>query len=435
MAQLSWQSKKATLPIPSTLRTDGILYPRGKGYPGAAPQHMLIHGDNLAVMSALLPRYEGRINLIYADPPFFTNKRYPARVGRGEDSRRPKEWQLAEGYPDDWEDLDAYLDMLYPRLVLMHRLLSPTGTLYLHLDWHANAYARVLLDEIFGADRLLNEIIWVYHGPSPIRSAFNRKHDTILAYTKSPEYTFNVDAVRQPYDANTVKTFASSSKAGFGKVPDLERGKVPEDWWYFPVVARLHSERTGFPTQKPEGLLKRILLASSKPGDLVADFFAGSGTMAVVADRFGRDFIVSDVTWRALHTMQARFSSATTGTVALQSAQRLDPVIGIDTENTSGPERWIDMEVSDAVSLERAGDELRLALTAEMLADVDYWEVDPDWDGKVFHSAAQVIRPRKNGMISGEVLIPAMPGGRPVCVRFVYVNGQQSRKLLTKPAG
>ncbi len=353
MAQLSWQSKKTAVPIPSTIKTEGILYPMGKGYPGAAPRHALIHGDNLAVMSALLPRHEGRINLIYADPPFFTNRRYPARVGRGEDSRRPKEWQLAEGYPDDWDDLDAYLDMLYPRLVLMHRLLSPTGTLYLHLDWHANAYARVLLDEIFGAERLLNEIIWVYHGPSPIRSAFNRKHDTILAYTKSQEYTFNVDAVRQPYDANTVRTFASSSKAGFGKVPDLARGKVPEDWWYFPVVARLHSERTGFPTQKPEGLLKRILLASSNPGDLVADFFAGSGTTAVVADRIGRDFIVSDITWRAIHTMQSRFSSAMAGPVALQSAQRIDPEIGMNTESMSEPERWVDMDDSGAVSLAR----------------------------------------------------------------------------------
>ena len=203
---------------------------------------------------------------------------------------------MAEGYPDDWGDLDHYLDMLYPRLVLMHRLLAKTGTLYLHLDWHANAYARILLDEIFGADRLLNEIIWVYHGPSPIRSAFNRKHDTILAYTKSQDYTFNVDMVRQPYNSNTVKTFASSTKAGFGKVPDLARGKVPEDWWYFPVVARLHSERTGFPTQKPEALLRRIVLASSNPGDLVADFFAGSGTLGSVAGRCGRDFILSDVT-------------------------------------------------------------------------------------------------------------------------------------------
>src|SRR3970282_558465 len=104
--------------------------------------------------------------------------------------------------------------MLYPRLHLMHRLLAPDGTLYLHLDWHANHYARLLLDEIFGAQRLLNEIIWVYHGPSPIRRAFKRKHDTLLAYTKSETNTFNADAVREPYHPNTVKTFASSPKAG-----------------------------------------------------------------------------------------------------------------------------------------------------------------------------------------------------------------------------
>ena len=104
--------------------------------------------------------------------------------------------------------------------------------------------------KLFGADHLLNVIAWVYHGPSPIKSAFNRKHDTILVYTKGEKYTFNADAVRVPYDETTVKTFASSPKAGFGKVPDLKRGKVPEDWWYFPVVARLHNERTGYPNAK-----------------------------------------------------------------------------------------------------------------------------------------------------------------------------------------
>ena len=280
MPSLTWATKSQPSIPATTLEMDSIIYPQGMGYPDAAPENQLILGDNLRIMTALLPKYGGKINLIYADPPFFTNRRYPMRIGRGEDSRRPQDWQLAEGYPDHWENVEAYLDMLYPRLKLMHDLLAPTGTLYLHLDWHADAYARLLLDEIFGAERLLNEIIWVYHGPSPIRSAFNRKHDTILVYTKSEKYTFNVDAVRRPYDPTTVKTFASSPKAGFGKIPNLARGKVPEDWWYFPVIARLHSERSGYPTQKPEALLERIILASSNPGDLVADFFCGSGTTA-----------------------------------------------------------------------------------------------------------------------------------------------------------
>jgi hypothetical protein len=152
----------------------------------------------------------------------------------------------------------------------------------------------VLLDEIFGHDRLLNEIIWIYHGPSPIVRGFKRKHDTLLSYTKSPRYTFHADAVRVPYDLSTRRTFESSGRAGFGKTPDLDRGKVPEDWWYFPVVARLHRQRTGFPTQKPEALLERIIRASSSPGEFVADFFCGSGTTPVVADRLDRRWIACD---------------------------------------------------------------------------------------------------------------------------------------------
>src|SRR5512142_3179822 len=210
MPSLTWPSKQLPQATPGRLIQDSIIFPAGKGYPGHAPQNRLIFGDNLPVMAALLPEYENQINLIYADPPFFTNRQYPARIGRGEDSRKPDEWQLAEGYHDHWDHLDSYLDFLYQRLHLMFRLLAPNGRLYLHLDWHADAYARLLLDEIFDADHLLNEMIWTYHGPSPIRRAFNRKHDTILAYVKGEDYTFNVDDVREPYNQNTVKTFNSS---------------------------------------------------------------------------------------------------------------------------------------------------------------------------------------------------------------------------------
>ncbi len=318
MPSLTWESKTSYQPVVTNLRLDLVIYPQGSDYPHGVPGDQLILGDNLAVMSALLPEYEGQIDLIYADPPFFTNRRYPVRVGRNEDSRRPQDWQLADGYPDHWPNIEAYLDMLYPRLQLMHRLLAAHGTLYLHLDWHADHYARLLLDEIFGPERLLNEIIWVYHGPSPIRSAFNRKHDTILAYTKSPTYTFNVDAVREPYNPNTIKTFASSPKAGFGKKPDLERGKVPEDWWYFPVVARLHNERTGYPTQKPQALMERLILASSNPGDIVADFFCGAGTTSLVAAKHARNFIASDISWRAIHTTRSRHVTGSDRTFSLK---------------------------------------------------------------------------------------------------------------------
>lgn len=413
MPQLTWPSKAPPQPIPAQLEEDSIVFPTGAGYPQAGAESRLILGDNLAVMSALIPEWEGRIPLIYVDPPFFTNKHYPARVGRGEDSRKPAQWQLAEGYPDHWPNLDAYLDMLYPRLALMHRLLSPTGTLYLHLDWHASAYARLLLDEIFGPERFLNEIVWIYHGPSPIRSAFNRKHDTLLVYTKSEDYTFNVDAVRQPYDPSTVKTFASSPKAGFGKKPNLARGKVPEDWWYFPVVARLHRERTGYPTQKPEALLERILLASSNPGDLVADFFSGSGTTASVAARLGRRFLASDGSWRAIHTARSRLQQTSSTPFAIQN------VTGAPFPRTLVP-------ANDQVT--RSGDCIHLA---SRLADsIDAWEIDPAWDGSVFRSAAQAFRPRTQEPIRDHLTIPPAPAGGRLCLRWIDLDGKHSQMLL-----
>lgn len=402
MPTLTWPGKCLIDPAPANLLTEAIIYPQGRGYPDVKPESRLILGDNLAVMAALLPEYEGRINLIYADPPFFTNRKYPARIGRGEDSRKPDKWKLTEGYQDHWPDLEVYLDFLYQRLALMYRLLAPNGTLYLHLDWHADSYARLLLDEFFGAENLLNEIIWTYHGPSPIRHAFNRKHDTILVYVKGKDYTFNADAVREPYNPNTVKTFEASSKAGFGKVPDLKRGKVPEDWWYFPVVARLHNERTGYPTQKPQALLERIVKASSNPGDLVADFFCGSGTTPLVAANLGRRFIAADATFRAVHTTRSRLAiSQTPFTLERDSAFPFELPVGIG--KIKGENGVLQLDTS-------------LAL--------DYWEADPDWDGKTFKSAAQAVRPVRSDKIPSKLKIKT--GGN-ICVRLVTVQGEHFR--------
>jgi DNA modification methylase len=401
MPSFTWKGKNLPTPEPGSLIRDAILYPDGFGYPATPASGRLILGDNFAVMSALLPEYEGKVSLIYADPPFFTNRKFSARIGRGEDSRKPDEWKLAEGYHDSWPNLDSYLQFLYERLALMYRLLAPAGTLYLHLDWHADAYARLILDELFGGNGVfINEIIWAYHGPSPIRTAFNRKHDTILVYAKSRDYTFNADAVREPYSPNTIATFKSSPKAGFGKVPDLERGKVPEDWWYFPVVARLHGERTGYPTQKPESLLERIILASSNKGDLVADFFCGSGTTALVAARNGRKFITSDISPRAIHTARSRL-------VETNSVFSLEHDVGFKYDAPGD---------SKKIKVRAHGNSIRL----ETSLDVDFWEIDPDWNGKIFNSAAQAQRHARSGEISLELKIKL---GHNPCVRVVTVQG------------
>ncbi len=402
MPTLSFPGKTFHLPPPARLQPESVTVPPGAAMPAEA--NRLLWGDNLALMTALLLEWEGRIPLIYADPPFFTNRRYRARVGVGEDSRKPHTWQLAEGYADRWPSLDDYLAFLYSRLVLMHRLLAPTGTLYLHLDWHAAPYARLLLDEIFGPQRLVNEIVWVYHGPSPIRRAFNRKHDTILVYAKSADYTFNADAVRVPYHPNTVATFKSSPKAGFGKVPNLKRGKVPEDWWYFPVVARLHRERTGYPTQKPEALLERIILASSNPGDVVADFFCGSGTTAVVATRLKRHFLCADATLRAVQTARLRLIRAGAAFTVEADAALAWP--------------WQPFPPAWQPRLE-AG---HVHLPPEALADAAGWETG-FMAGNVFHSTAQAVRPPR-ATSPLPAALPLNATHRPWAVRLFSIRGE-----------
>lgn len=423
MPKLEWSSKTIQSLPEGQLITDLISCPALQGSADPRLENRLILGDNLPVMSALMGEYEGKIDLIYVDPPFFTNKGYATRVGRGEDSRKPEEWQLAEGYADEWDDLESYLDMLYPRLGAMHRLLAPTGSLFLHLDWHANSYARVLLDEIFGYNNLRNEIIWTYHGPSPIRTAFNRKHDMILFYSKTDQYRFDVDAVRVPYASNTVDTFKSSKKAGFGKVPDLERGKVPEDWWYFPVVARLHQERTGYPTQKPERLLERIILATTNPGDLVADFFGGAGTTGSVAARLGRRFILSDNQPRALHTSRARLildqdtveqETSNASPLLVQHEDR----VNLAPPRTTAELGFPDPEIRDGSIL----------LDQKLAEQVLYWELDPDYGGVIFHSRLSAARPWRKGSLRCEMRLPDQRGQ--VCLRIVLVSGEIIQQLI-----
>lgn len=243
----------------------------------------LVHGDALAVASALP---DATLDAIYIDPPFGTGT---VRSGRG------------LKYADRADDPDAFVAWLSPLLEQSRRTLAPRGSLFVHLDYRAVHYVKVALDRLFGRTRFVNEIVWCYAVGGKGRRGFGRKHDTILWYARTDDWAFYPDAVRIPRRGGSHMRLVdgvqekTDKKTGRVYRYPVHAGKVPEDWWT-DVETLNHSdrERTGWPSQKPERLLARILSAVTQPGDRVADWFAGSGTTAAVAQRLGRRFITVD---------------------------------------------------------------------------------------------------------------------------------------------
>ena len=267
------------------------------------PTHRIFFGDNLPVLRALPAE---SVNLIYIDPPFNTGRTQARtqmktertadgdRVGFG--GRRYQTLKLGtREYADSFDDFLAFLQ---PRLEEAYRVLAPNGSLYFHIDYREVHYCKVLLDEIFGRECFLNEIIWAYDYGGKPKTRWPAKHDNILVYVKDPQnYTFNVDAIeREPYMA-----------PGLVGPEKAARGKLPTDVWWHTIVTTNGKEKTGYPTQKPLGVINRIVTASSNPGDLVLDFFAGSGTLGESCLKLGRRFILVDHNPEALQVMRRRF--------------------------------------------------------------------------------------------------------------------------------
>lgn len=260
-------------------------------------------GDNLQVMSHLLKEYRGKIDLIYIDPPFDSKADYKKKIevrGIGKAASDSTSFEEKQ-YGDIWTN-DEYLQFMYERLLLMRELLSDQGSIFMHCDWHKNHHIRCLMDEVFGPSNFVNEIAWCYYGPgSPGMRQFNRKHDNILWYSKTYNvWKFNADAVRVPHDEKTTGNFKQGLR-GSGFIAgdyNLADGKIPEDWWEMAIAGRYPNDgvkRVGYPTEKPFKLLERIISAATDEGDIVADFFMGSGVTQMCAMRMGRRFIGADI--------------------------------------------------------------------------------------------------------------------------------------------
>ncbi|WP_422485306.1 DNA methyltransferase [Gudongella sp. DL1XJH-153] len=271
-------------------------------------ENRLYLGENLHAMSNLIDYgFRGRLDLVYIDPPFFSGSDYRKRIsiGKGED-------ELVfynDAYKDTWKDgLMDYLGMISTRIFLIRELLSDKGTIYVHVDSRTAHYMRLILDEVFGENRFLNEIIWSYKSGGAGRKSFSKKHDNILVYTKTKNFIFNplreksYNRGMKPYRFKNVLEY--EDEIGWHTLVNMK------DVWNVDMVGRTSSERVGYETQKPEALLQRIVLASSNEGSIVGDFFMGSGTTIKVAEKNGRRWIGADNSVHSVVTCGSRLGDS-----------------------------------------------------------------------------------------------------------------------------
>ncbi len=312
-------------------------YPQADGW-----KNKLIWGDNKLVMSSLIKQgWAGKINLIYIDPPFFTGSDFTIRTKIGNE-KIEKEPSIIEerAYKDTWSGgIASYLKYMYERLVLMREVLAENGSIYVHLDQHVGHYIKIIMDEIFGYENFRNDIAWCYRWFEHNERYWNRKHDSIIFYTKSRTFNFNWHEVADEPQESAKEFYKYIDEKGrryciYGKniqgSPVKQKGRLtpkdekkypgltyrryldecegvkPRDWFIINTVITTSYEKVGFDTQKPEALLTRIILASSNPGDIVADFFCGSGTTLAVAEKLGRRWLGSDLSKFAIHVTRKR---------------------------------------------------------------------------------------------------------------------------------
>ena len=292
---------------------------------GKNPNHNLVLRGECLSACAYLKEKGVKVDLVYIDPPFASGADYSKKVYIRRNPKVAETIEQAETeidseelrnfeekmYGDVW-DKERYLNWMYENLVAIKAVMSDTASIYVHLDWHIGHYVKILMDEVFGEDKFINEIVWCYTGPgSPGMQQFSRKHDTIYWYSNCDAHIFNADDVRMPSEVHSGGFNGEMSKDDSGAYSS--KGKIPEDWWEFAVSSRFKVDgvnRVEYATEKPFKLLERIIKASSNEGMLVADFFGGSGVTATVANKLGRRFIHCDVGINSIETTRDRLRKA-----------------------------------------------------------------------------------------------------------------------------
>lgn len=327
--ELHWTGKR---PYTSTQYYPAQLK-ESYGEPKDGWMNKIFWGDNLQVMSHMLKEYRGKIDLIYIDPPFDSKADYKKKIklkGIGTALSDTSSFEEKQ-YGDIWTN-DEYLQFMYERFIILKELLSETGSIYVHCDWHKVHHLRLVMDEVFGTDNFRNEVIWWYLWGGRGKTQWNSKHDNILFYSKSESWTFNYLDV---LDEHTLMTEGSKNRLNYAGAmvttksasSEIPEDKVlPSDTWYIATINAMAKEKENYPTQKPEDLLKKIILASSNPGDLVFDCFMGSGTTQAVAMKLGRKFIGADINIGAIQTTTKRL---------LGVASELNSAIGNENKYTA----------------------------------------------------------------------------------------------------
>lgn len=392
--------------------------------------------DVLDGISAIEKKFKQKFQLIYLDPPFMTGQNfiYKQRVGEQGWKNGDKQYIIEHtAYGDKWKQgKKEFLNLMEEVLRGVYNLLSPQGSLYLHIDYRTSAYLRIMLDDIFGEENFLNEIIWHYKTGGRTRKYYSRKHDTILFYSKSSDYYFNPDAIgiaRGKEKRNHMKQEVDEKGRIFWSIKSAgkiyryyEDSKVyPSDVWDdISHLQQRDPQRTGYDTQKPEALLERIIKASSKPGDLVGDFFAGSGTTLAVAHRLGRDFVGLDNSNFSLHVCRKRLLSKIKGNLAIyygnDKTQKKEPqkIEVLVAKNSGG---GLQITLIDYIP---QGDK---SYKFTKIDWIDYWAVGY-MENNSFHAIAWEMRDYFNPSLSGSLVLKYNPK-RQLVIHVVDILGNQ----------